>query len=407
MRVAVIGGGIQGVGIALELCLRGASVDLIEKSGACLQRASLRNEGKIHLGFTYAKDTTLATARLMIEGGLQFEPIVTRWLETRLPEGPMSSSFCYAVHRDSLVDSDTLAAYYRTVSKLIVEAGGQCGRSYFGFDASADIRRIALREQGCAVDSEKIAAIFQTPERAIDPEFLADRLRARICADRRINIHTESSVTRVDFDHDGVDVTATGPGGIRKERYDHAVNASWEGRLAIDATAGVPPVGEWSFRAKHFLRVRAIPRTLEPPSITIVLGGFGDVVNYGTGDLFLSWYPVGRTGISTELAPPPWPLPLPEPAASAVRNGILQGLRPIVPLLNDLPAELIDSSEVQGGVIYALGTTDVHDPGSRLHERNRVGPRSLGRYHTVDTGKYSLAPFFAKLTADRIMGDRF
>ena len=51
MRVAVIGGGLQGAGVALELSIRGATVDLYESRDACLGQASYQNEGKIHLGF--------------------------------------------------------------------------------------------------------------------------------------------------------------------------------------------------------------------------------------------------------------------------------------------------------------------------------------------------------------------
>ena len=405
MRVAVIGGGLQGAGIALELSLRGASIDLFEKSDACLNRASLQNEGKIHLGFIYAKDSALSTARLMIEGGLQFEPIIERWLDARLPAGLASSPFYYLVHRDSLMESDALGAYYRAVSSLIREAAAEPGRSYFGFDASASIRRLCPNEQAGMVDSELVTAIFHTPERAIDPQPIADLLRARIHEEKRINICEKTSVIRVGVEPDEVTVTAEGPAGIIKRRYDHVVNASWESRLAIDATAGIPPIGEWSFRVKHFLRIRAAPPSLNPPSATIVLGGFGDAVQYGTGDLFLSWYPVGRRGWSSELTPPLWPLPLGEPARSEVRTGIYQGLCRIMPWLSHLSADAVDGSEVNGGIIYALGATDVNDPGSQLHQRARVGPRSYGRYHSVDTGKYSLAPLFAKIVAGRIMGE--
>jgi glycerol-3-phosphate dehydrogenase len=68
MRVAVIRGGLQDVGIALELGLRGVSVDLFENRDVCLGHTSLQNEGKIHLGFIYAKDRSLATAQLMAPG---------------------------------------------------------------------------------------------------------------------------------------------------------------------------------------------------------------------------------------------------------------------------------------------------------------------------------------------------
>ena len=60
--------------------------------------------------------------------------------------------------------------------------------------------------------------------------------------------------------------------------------------------------------------------------------------------------------------------------------------------------------DVRGGVIYARGDTDVDDEASELHERHRVGPFTHGAYHSVDTGKYTLAPLFALKLADRITG---
>ena len=68
MRVAVIGGGLQGVGIALELSVAARQSTLFEKRGELLTQASFNNEGKIHLGFVYAMDRNLATARLMARG---------------------------------------------------------------------------------------------------------------------------------------------------------------------------------------------------------------------------------------------------------------------------------------------------------------------------------------------------
>ena len=63
MRVAVLGGGLQGACVALELSRHGVKVDLYEKSDQCLSQASAHNEGKMHLGYVYANDRSLRTAR--------------------------------------------------------------------------------------------------------------------------------------------------------------------------------------------------------------------------------------------------------------------------------------------------------------------------------------------------------
>jgi glycine/D-amino acid oxidase-like deaminating enzyme len=80
MRVAVLGSGLQGACVALELALNGAEVDLYEKNETCLSQASAHNEGKIHLGYVYANDPSLRTARLMARGTLCFSSLMRRWI---------------------------------------------------------------------------------------------------------------------------------------------------------------------------------------------------------------------------------------------------------------------------------------------------------------------------------------
>jgi glycine/D-amino acid oxidase-like deaminating enzyme len=54
--VGVLGAGIMGCCLALELAQRGRRVDLLDLAPAPMTGASLHNEGKLHLGFVYAKD---------------------------------------------------------------------------------------------------------------------------------------------------------------------------------------------------------------------------------------------------------------------------------------------------------------------------------------------------------------
>ena len=60
--------------------------------------------------------------------------------------------------------------------------------------------------------------------------------------------------------------------------------------------------------------------------------------------------------------------------------------------------------KVRGGVIFAWGSSDISDISSELHSRFDVGPFSKGGYHSIDTGKYCVAPLFALEVADRICG---
>jgi hypothetical protein len=57
---------------------------------------------------------------------------------------------------------------------------------------------------------------------------------------------------------------------------------------------------------------------------------------------------------------------------------------------------------VAGGFIFAWGSADIDDIGSELHQRFDIGVRSYGRYHSIDTGKYCMAPLYALEVARRV-----
>lgn len=398
MKIAVIGGGIQGIGAALELSRRGARVELLERREALMRGASRENEGKVHLGFVYANDDTLETARLMSAGAYSFAGALARWLERDLSVVQTSRPFYYAVHRDSLLDPDDLAGRYEAISGLVRRAA-RPGADYFGVRDAHRVRRLSPGELSRLFDDRFISGAFETSEVAVDPDVVADLLVERVTADPRVEVRTGTRVVAAKALGGRVRLTLD-DGAESSEDYQHVVNCAWCGRLAIDATMGIRPDNPWSFRRKRFVRLPA-PQAWNVPSVTIVLGGFGDVVRYACGDLLLSWYPVGCLGIERGLTPSPAP-----PDSSEVKETIARALGEIVPSLRELSSEDLGRGKLRSGVIFALGTTDVDDPTSRFHQRCEVGPRSFGRYHTVDTGKYTTGPLFAERLAERILPAR-
>ena len=69
-KISILGAGGAGACAALELSQRGYSVDLYEEGPIPIRKASYVNEGKIHVGFIYAMDRDLHTAKQMILGAL-------------------------------------------------------------------------------------------------------------------------------------------------------------------------------------------------------------------------------------------------------------------------------------------------------------------------------------------------
>ncbi len=402
MRVGVLGGGLQGCCAALALAERGARVTLFDRNPALLSRAAVANEGKIHLGYMYAGDPTLATAKTMMNGALSFAPFLERHLGKPARSFAVSMPAAYVVHRDGQQDVETVSNYLQAVNELVTQAAEHRDGAYFGRDLRSRLRPWAKSERDNAFDPKIALAVFDTPEIAINPVDLACSLRECISAQPRIEVRTARTVLSATIEHDGVDVETEGADGAAHDRFDHVVNALWDGRFAIDATAGLDPDRPWIHRLKYGVSFRLPDGAPTPPSATIVLGPFGEVVSYGGGLVYLTWYPACLRAISRNTAPPDWETYPQEPLRSRVIRETLSALAEIVPSLRGLDPEELPEATVKGGAIVAWGDTDIYDPASELHRRYEIGVTSRGRFHSVDPGKLTMAPYFAEKCADRI-----
>ena len=115
MNVAVLGGGLQGCCTALALAERGVRVTLFDRNARLMTRAAIANEGKIHLGYMYAGDPTLNTARMMMRGALSFAPFLSRHLGIAPDHFATSTLAVYVVHRRSQKSADEIGRYLSAV----------------------------------------------------------------------------------------------------------------------------------------------------------------------------------------------------------------------------------------------------------------------------------------------------
>jgi glycine/D-amino acid oxidase-like deaminating enzyme len=387
-RVAVLGAGIMGSCIALLLAEAGFEAVLFDAAAEPLAGASRWNEGKIHLGFLYAGDPTRATAARLIPGGLAFAPILERLLGRSLREAGEQPEDVYLVHRGSVASADAMAAHHEAVSALLAEAGAPGLRC----------RRLSPAELAALSGSEEVAAGFAVPERSVDTRRVADWLAAALAAAPGVELRCGVRVlaARAEEAADGPWRVETDPpeaGG----RFDWVVNALWHGRPAVDATAGLPPPPPFTQRYRVSLFVQA-PGVAERGAV-LVVGPFGDMKAYGDGRFYLSWYPAGLLEETTasEVTDPP------APDAKAVIAGTRAGLAPLLPAAGRVLAEASEIL-VRGGWVFALGRGPLSDPASSLHRRDGFGVARRGRYLSVDTGKYSTAPWLAARIADAIAG---
>jgi glycine/D-amino acid oxidase-like deaminating enzyme len=282
MRVGILGGGLQGCCVALSLAERGIKVTLFDRNEQLLSRTAIANEGKVHLGYMYANDPSHSTARLMLQEALAFAPFFTRHLGLAKDSMTVSRPAAYVVHRDSQRTPEQVSRYLTIVHALIREASEGRSDAYFGRDLSDEPRMWSAAQREAEFDPEVALAAFDTPEVAIDPVALAGALRDRIGADRRIDIRLNHKVLSVE-DADTLEVALESSSGAIRERFDHVVNALWDGRFAINENRGLRPNRPWLHRLKYGVSFRLPAGANLPPSATFVSGPFGEVVSYGDG----------------------------------------------------------------------------------------------------------------------------
>lgn len=392
--VAVLGAGLMGSCLALALAERGFHVSVFERREQALLEASLHCEGKLHLGFVYAADPSFRTARRMQQGAAAFLPVLARWLPRDALAGCLSHPFLYAVHRESQLPPEAIAAHFARVRE-----------AWDGPPAWAAHRALPRAQREALFDGARIVAAFETGEPAIDTHAVAAMLRETLAREPRITLRRGFTIEAVEsLDRGGHVVRGSEAGAMLREGpFRHVFNCLWANRPAVDAASGLPAPPAFLTRFKLGLRGRVAAGAAPPPSVTFVLGPYGDIVAWPGGQVFLSWYPAGMVGMVRDARQTDWTklragLDLP-----AIARRTIAGLATLCPAARGVvdpgdPALVID-----GGAIFALGETDIDDPASALHERSAVGlVAARDGHHSVDTGKYVLAPWLAVTLADRL-----
>ncbi|MDH3689094.1 MAG: FAD-binding oxidoreductase [Gammaproteobacteria bacterium] len=404
-NIAVLGAGIQGVCATLALLSRGHNVTLIDKASGLMTRTSLRNEGKLHLGFVYANDPSRNTSRLMLRSALYFRTLLEGWLNQRICWDKLKSTcFGYLVARDSCLSVDKILGHFELLQK---DYQMLCQDDQTDYLEVRPERLWRLEKENnllSAIDPGFVTHCISTEEVSIDTDAFAAEMQQHLLG--RVNLttlfnHEVISVSR-NAESFLIECANSGKQGSRGLQCDQVVNCLWEDRLKIDRQLGFIPTREWVYRLKYRV-LGALPEYLRRlPSFTMILGPFGDIVNYKKGPSYLSWYPACRRGWCRETeTPTDWERAcdgrLSTHEQHAIAQEILLQFDQVVPGIAQTNVDTVDA-----GIIFSWGATDINDLGSTLHRRDEIGVESHNGYHSINTGKFVCAPLFAQRLLDNL-----
>lgn len=386
--IAVIGGGLTGCLAALEFAGRGHRVVIFERSAGLLTRASLANEGKIHLGYTYAADKSFRTAERMVEDALQFRVLLERWISPAEFQHCLYDPFIYQVPANSALPVEAITRHFTRIEALARQRMTETGVDYLG-------EREFESFSPCPDEAAPGRACFLTAERGVWPQGISTAVSRSVMAHPLIEIRPGR---RVDCarPRDGGWTIALAGEQANDGPFDMVVNCAWAERRAIDRRSGFPSSGTWYTRYKFGVVLEQASRLLPdgiPPNTTATSGPFGDVVHFPQdGTLYCSWYPVGMCFATLEeTAEPPDFL---DQRSNEMMRRTWEGcasLAPSIGKLAELPSPL--PARLIGDFIMAKGQSDIEDPMSGLHSRSSHGATELSRgYWSIETGKYTSAP---------------
>ena len=263
--------------------------------------------------------------------------------------------------------------------------------SYLGpFQKTAALSAVEVAK--CAADEIRVG--FQVPERSVDTRWIADRLADAVAREPGISFKGNCRIERVTPEGGNWKLSARSG---ETDHFQSVVNCTWEGLLAIDRSAGLNPERAWShrYRLSLFIETNA---EVHIPNAVVATGPFGDVKNYDNRRFYLSWYPAGLTAEGFEIEPPEIPVRTAKQVIENTKRGLVSVL-PMVEAVFDAASKV----EVRGGWVYAQGSGSLSSPSASLHRRDRFGIRNSGTYFSADTGKYSTAPWLARILADRLV----
>jgi len=401
MTIAIVGAGLLGVSLALELAERGKRVVLLDRRSKPMQEASRWNEGKLHLGLVYANDPSHRTAQRMVDTSLQFTELLSRWVPTADLLDSMSNPFLYGVHQDSMVSITQIRKHFQKTEDYFQQRLRD-GNNYPGFLGGPIVAEADVEQ--CGFNREYISHIFQTQERALNTRNIADLLETAVNNQPKIELRLGSEVIQIE------------PLSARKcrlhidgeghEDFAAVINASWANRPHLDATAQLAHPPQWITRYKVGVHLSATQLCQETacqlPSTTLVLGPFGDIVQYLDGSVYLSWYPACMFGSTQTAQHINWSNQLEKLNHYSIAKRTIAELTKLYPSLQDT----IDLDNqvwcVEGGSIYAAGSSDIDDAQSYLHMRHKDQILHQDCYWSVDSCKYTTAPAIANEVANLI-----
>ena len=400
-KALVLGGGIQGCCLSIMLKKHGYDVKIIDKSADIFNRASLNQEGKIHMGFNYGLDSSLKTGKKLMLDALHFAPYLEYLIGEKLPwEKFRSLNFNYLVAKDSLLSPEQVESYFQTLQTIYQSFLENTNLTYLGKRPKRLFRRTPIPSQ---LNPDFFQACFATEEVALHPESLKEIIKAKVLSEN-ISLCLNQYIADVKKTPTGFAVKTYSKEVVQRFESDLVFNCLWEGKLFLDKKIGIKIEKNLNMRIKFGIITMTQTSLHNLPSFTIIQGPYGDHVNYPqSNQSYFCWYHSSMKGmIVDQIMPSSWERACEGDVPNSLETNLVREnfshFNRLIPALSNF-----QGSVIKAGVIVAKGHQDIHKLKSSLHERNENPITKNNGFFSISTGKFTSAPHNAYLL-EKILG---
>ena len=388
---AVMGAGIQGVCVALMLNKYKYRVLLIDRGNDIMNFTSKTGEGKIHLGFVYGLDKSLKTAEKLTLDALHFSNYIEYLVDDKPDWQSLKSiPFHYLVAHDSMLSDDEIEEYFENIQRIYKDFVSDRQLNYLG---SCPDRVFAETSIPARIKKTSIRKSFRTEEVAIHTSSLKSILKNKLLSEP-VTLLLNSEITEIKTVSDGFQIESTSLKGINKRiKADIVINCLWANKLKFDSMMGLD-TDNYCVRLKYGLFIYWNSNLHNIPSFTVIQGPYGDFVDFSHfNEAYISWYPSTMRELKTNgLIPLEW-----NPALNNVHTEAMiqdlkfQNYRNYKNIIQNFKPFKIKT--VRAGIILAQGSSDISEKDSKLHCRSESPIKMKDGYYSINTGKYTSAPY--------------
>ncbi|MEG9402629.1 FAD-dependent oxidoreductase [Vibrio cholerae] len=255
-KIIVIGGGFYGLYIAEYYSLKGYVVDLFEKEDDYMQRASLKNQARVHNGYHYPRSTLTA-------------------LRSRVSYPRFKEEFKETIYSN-------FKKYYLVGKPL----GKISGRQFelFCKRIKAPIKKASIDIESL-VNKKLIDGVFETDEIVFDAVKLKKIMLER-AKKAGVNLKNNSDIIKVEKDESkGLKITIREQDGRLNYKFsDQVFNCTYSGINRLNKLSGFEIIP-----LRHELTEMClikIPNEIEGMSFTVMCGPFFSIMPFPSTDYY-------------------------------------------------------------------------------------------------------------------------